>query len=700
MVTDAHADTIRNIAVVSSAGAGKTSLVEALLYTAGAIPAMGAVGNGSTVSDFEPEEIHRKVSVSTAAAHFPWKGVTFNLLDTPGAMSFLGEAELALHAVDGVLIVLGAASGMRTELEKLWGTIADLGLPCILFVNELDKERTVLETVLKACEDALEIRTVPVTIPIGLDGRLEGVVLVAEGAAYRPVAGSSKVLRGEVPADGAGAAGEARKKLVESAAETDDQLVEKYLAQGDLAEAEMLQGIKAGTCARKFVPVLCGSAVRNIGTAPLLDALAAYLPSPVEAARFRPVKGTDPHTGEEVRRTPAATEPFSAYVFKTLIDPFAGHLSYLRVMSGTLHADTPFFNASRRAKEKGGHLFTILGKKYAPVQQISAGDIAAVAKLKDTLTGDTVCDEKHPILFARVPLRKPVFSFALEPKAKADIEKVSVGLHKLVEEDPTLEFTRNPETKEMVLGGMGQLHVDVTFEKLRRKYGVDVDVHVPKIPYKETIRRMAQAQGKYKKQTGGHGQYGDCWLQVDPLPRGGGFEFVSKVVGGAIPRNFIPAVEKGVLEAMHEGGLARFPVVDVRVTVYDGSYHVVDSSEMAFKIAASMGFKKAMEQALPALLEPIMSVEVVTPDDVVGAVIGDLNARRGRIIGVTAKGHAEMIHAAVPLADMLTYAPMLNSISGGRATYGMEFSAYEEVPKELAARVIEEHRAAGHAVAL
>ena len=382
------------------------------------------------------------------------------------------------------------------------------------------------------------------------------------------------------------------------------------------------------------------------------------------------------------------------------IDPFAGHLTYLRVLSGTLHADTPLFNPSRRAKEKGGHLFTILGKKYAPVQQISAGDIAAIAKLKDTQTGDTVCDEKHPILFARVSLPKPVFSFALEPKAKSDIEKVSVGLHKLVEEDPALEFTRNQETKEMVLGGMGQLHVDVTFEKLRRKYGVEVDIHVPKVPYKETIRRMAQAQGKYKKQTGGHGQYGDCWLQVDPLARGGGFEFVSKVVGGAIPRNFIPAIEKGVHEAMHEGGLAGFPVVDVRVTVYDGSYHVVDSSEMAFKIAASMGFKKGMEQALPVLLEPIMSVEVVTPDDVVGAVIGDLNARRGRIIGVTAKGHAEMIHAAVPLVEILTYAPILNSISGGRATYGMEFAAYEEVPRELAARVIEEHKALRHAVAL
>lgn len=699
MERNAHADMIRNVAVVAPPGAGKTSLVEAVLYTAGAIPAMGSVASGTTVSDFEPEEIHRKVSVSTAVAHFSWKGVMLNLVDTPGSLSFLGEAKFALHAVDAVLVVLGAASGMRTELEKLWGTIADLGLPCVLFVNELDKERAAMEPVIKACEEALEIKTVPVTIPIGSEGQLEGVVHVMERAAYRPAAGNPKVQRAEIPPDLAGAADEARKRLVESAAETDDQLVEKYLAQGDLEEADVLRGVKSGTCARKFVPVLCGSALRNIGTAPLLDALVAYLPSPVEAAVLRPIKGTDPQTGEEAVRAPSAADPFSAYAFKTIIDPFAGRLTYVRVMSGTLQADAPFFNATRRAKEKGGHLFYILGKKYTPVPTIRAGDVAAIAKLKETQTGDTICDERHPICYPTPRLPKPVLSFAIEPKSKTDIEKVSLGLHKLVEEDPLLEFTRNQETKEMVLSGMGQLHVDVTFEKLRRKYGAEIDVHVPKVPYKETIKTMAQAQGKYKKQTGGHGQYGDCWLQLDPLPRGAGFEFVNKVVGGAIPRNFIPAVEKGVVEAMQEGGLAGFPVVDVRVTVYDGSYHVVDSSEMSFKIAASLGFKKAMESAHPVLLEPIMHVEVTTPDDVVGTVIGDLNARRGRIIGVTAKGHAQVIQAAVPLAEMLKYAPVLNSITGGRGTYGMEFATYEEVPRELAARVIEEHKAARHAVA-
>jgi elongation factor G len=369
------------------------------------------------------------------------------------------------------------------------------------------------------------------------------------------------------------------------------------------------------------------------------------------------------------------------------------------VLSGTLQADAPFYNTSRQIKEKGGHLFSILGKKYSSVGRATAGEIVAIGKLKDTQTGDSICDEHHPIQYPRVQLTRPVMSFALEPKSKADIEKVSLGLHKLVEEDPTLEFVRNQETKEMILSGMGQLHVDVTFEKLRRKYGAEVIVHTPKVPYKETIRNMAQAQGKYKKQTGGHGQFGDCWLQLDPLPRGKGFEFVNHVVGGAIPRNFIPAVEKGVVEALHEGSLAGFPVVDVRVTVYDGSYHTVDSSEMSFKIAASMGFKKALESAHPVLLEPMMRVEVSVPDEVVGPVIGDMNARRGRIAGVSAKGNSETITAQVPLAEMLKYSLSLNAITGGRGSYTMEFSHYEEVPRDQAARVIEEQKSIKQAVA-
>src|SRR3989454_67580 len=602
-------ETIRNIALVSYTGAGKTSLAEALLYTAGAIPAIGSVTSGTTVSDYEPEEVHRKISVSSAVLHCDWKESTLNLVDTPGGLSFLGETQTALRAVDGAVIVLGASAGVRTELEKIWNTIKELRLPCLLFVNELDKERSAWEPVLEGCEKALGLRGLPVVIPIGRESQLEGVVDLVAQVAYRPARDANKVLQASIPSELTGLSAEARKNLVEGVAEPDDQLVEKYLADGDLSRDDIMRGLQSGTLAGSFVPVVCGSAARNIGTSALLDALIAYLPSPRERATISPLAGVDPQTG------------------------------------------------------------------------------------------DTICDDHSPILYPGLHLAKPAMSFALEPKSKADVEKVSLGLHKLVEEDPTLEFVRNQETKEMILSGMGQLHVDVTFEKLRRKYGAEVNIHTPKVPYKETIRKMAQAQGKYKKQTGGHGQYGDCWLQLDPLPRGAGFTFENKIVGGAIPRNFVPAVEKGVVEALHEGSLAGFPVVDLRVTVYDGSYHTVDSSEMSFKIAASMGFKKAMEAAHPVLLEPVMSVEVTTPDEFVGAVIGDLNSRRGRILGVIAKGSAQSIKALVPLAEMLKYTPSLNSLTGGRGTYLMEFSTYEEVPREHPTRVIEEHKTAKHAVA-
>src|SRR5579884_933504 len=695
---ESRVESVRNVAVVSNTGAGKTSLTEALLFTAGVIPTMGSVANGTTVSDFEPEEIHRRISVSTSVLHFEWKDTTVNLLDTPGALSFLGETQTALRAVDGVVLVVGATTGVRTEVRGMWQSIQELRLPCLVFVNELDKEGTSYRTVIEECERTLGLTALPIAVPIGEGPALEGVVDLLQGAAIRSRADSPKVQAGSVPADLAGVVAEARKKLIEGVAEVDDRLVEKYLSEGDLDAVELLQGLRNGVLTNKFMPVLGGSAVRTVGAATLLDALGSLLPSPIDSAALRPLAGTHPYNGEPVTRQPSPSDRFSAFVFKTLIDPFLGRMTYARILSGTLAADSGFFNATKKVKEKGGHLFTILGKKYAPVPSAVAGDIVAIGKLKDTQTGDTLCDEHDPVLYPGLQLARPVMSFAVEPKSKADVEKVSLGLHKLIEEDPTLEFTRNAETKEMVLSGMGQLHIDVTFEKLRRKYGVEVTIHTPKVPYRETIKTVAQAQGKYKKQTGGHGQYGDCWLQLTPLPRGKGFEFENKIVGGAIPRNFIPAVEKGVVEAMHEGVLAGFPVVDVRVTVYDGSYHVVDSSELAFKIAASMGFKKAMEAAHPVLLEPMMSVEVNAPEDYVGAVIGDLNSRRGRILNVTATGGMQSIKAVVPLAEMLKYDPALNSITAGRGTYTMEFLNYEEVPRELAGRIIDEHKAEKHAV--
>jgi elongation factor G len=691
---------IRNIVLLSYNGAGKTSLIEAVLAATGAVPQMGSVVAGTAAMDYEPEEHHRKISLQSGLCEIVWNEHSLNLVDTPGAPSFYAEARQATHVADGAVWVVNAGTGVKSEWEKSWEYAAGIGLPGLFFVSALDKERTSLKNAIEAVEHALEIKTIAVTMPIGQESGLEGVVDLITGEAYRYASdGSGKRQKAEVPAGMKEEIEAARKALVETAAEANDQLLEKYLAEGSLSNAEVIQGLKAGTNARQFFPVLCGSATKNIGTAELLHAMAAFLPSPVERAEARPVQANSVNGGGTKTLLPSITSPFTAYVFKTLIDPFMGHMNYLRVYSGSLGTDMGFLNASRGVKEKGGKLFHVVGKKYTPVDTAVAGDIVAIPKLKDTQTGDTLTTDHGALIIPKPPLIRPLMSFALEPKSKADIDKVSLGLHKLVEEDPSLEFQRNQETHEMILSGMSQLHVDVTFEKLKRKYGIEVNVHTPKVPYKETIRKTATAQGRYKKQTGGHGQYGDTWLKIEPLKRGAGFEFVDEIVGGAVPRNFIPAVEKGVVESMHEGILAGFPVVDVRVTLYDGSYHDVDSSEMSFKIAASMGFKKAIEQAAPVLLEPIMQVEVNTPDDFMGAVIGDLNGRRGRIKDTIPKGHGTIIKAAVPLVDMLKYQASLNALTGGRAIYSMDFLTYEEVPRELAVKVIEEHKAAKTAMA-
>ncbi|TAL09026.1 MAG: elongation factor G [Nitrospirae bacterium] len=688
-------DAIRNVAVLSYGGAGKTTLIEALLCATGTIPQMGSVAAGTAAMDFEPEEHHRKHSLQTSLCQVAWNETALNLLDSPGTPSFQAEARQAAHIANAALWVFNAGVGVKTEMEKVWEYAASRPLPSLLFISALDKDGTSWEKAIEEIEKTLEIKTVPLSIPIGKNAALEGVVDLVSGEAFRYAAdGSGKRQKIEIPAVMSGEVEAARKKLMEGAAESDDQLLEKYLGDGTLTAAEILKGLKAGVISRGLFPVLCGSGVKNIGVTELLNAVVSILPSPVESANASPVQATKGDGKEPVVLPVDGAAPFAAYVFKTLIDPFMGRLNYIRVYSGSLAADAGFLNSTRNTKEKGGRLFHGVGKKYTPIEKAVAGDIVAIAKLKDTQTGDTLAGEHAAVHIPKPPLGRPLMSFALEPKSKADVEKVSLGLHKLVEEDPSLEFLRNAETHEMILSAMGQLHVDVAFEKLKRKYGIEVNVHTPKVPYKETIRKTASAQGKYKKQTGGHGQYGDTWLKLEPLKRGGGFEFVNEIVGGAIPRNFIPAVEKGVVEALHDGVLGGFPVVDIRVTLYDGSYHDVDSSEMSFKIAASMGFKKAIEQASPVLLEPIMTVEVGTPDEFMGAVIGDLNSRRGRIQDTIPKAHGTTIKAAVPLAEMLKYAPVLNSLTGGRGTYSMDFSTYEEVPRELVAKVLEEHKTA------
>ncbi|HKT36281.1 MAG TPA: elongation factor G [Nitrospira sp.] len=693
------ARSLRNVAVIANRGAGKTSLAEAILLTTGVIPTLGSVMQGTTVSDFEPEEIHHRSSVSTSLLRCSWNHTAINLLDTPGALSLIGEAITALQAVDAVIVVLSPASGIRSELVRLWSQVKALGLPVLIFVNELEKESGSMEELLAACQRDLEITPLPMSSVLKDGGQWIGVVDFLSQTAVHSRTDSAKWQPQPLPPGGEATLADARKRIQEAAAECDDQLLEQYLSGGELSQAEVLRGLRAGVQAGSVVPLYPGSALKNLGIVPLLNAIVELLPAPSDRAQSRPRKGVEPESGEEVTRAATAEAPFSGVIFKTIIDPFVGRLSYVRIVSGSLQTDSLLYNATRKIKEKSGHLYQLLGKKHTAIGTAAAGDIVAIGKLKDAQTGDTLCDEQHPIVYSWPALPKPVLSFAIEPKSSADIDKVSLGLHKLIEEDPTLGFTRNADTKEMVLSGTGQLHLDLALEKLQRKYGAEVVIHTPKIPYRETIRVTAQAQGKYKKQTGGHGQYGDCWLELTPSSRGEGFAFANRVVGGVIPRNFIPAVEKGVVEAMLHGTLAGFPVVDVRVAVYDGSYHVVDSSEMSFKIAASMAFKKAMETAHPVLLEPMMTVEVEAPAAHIGAVIGDLNARRGRILHVEARGHAEIVKAMVPLSEIMTYTTTLNSLTGGGGSYVMELARYDEVPREVAAKIVEEAKATRQTVA-
>ena len=692
-------ESLRNVVLISSAGAGKTSLAEALLFTAGAVPHLGSIAQGTTVSDFEPEELHRRSSISTSLLRYSWNHTIINLVDPPGALNLLGEPIMALRAVDAVILVMGASSGIRSELARIWSRVKTLGLPCLLFLNELDKDGVFPDEVATLCQRDLGIMPLPMSLPFGRGAQLEGVLDLLQQSVITSRTETAAFQQLAIPESERTMVTDARKRVQEGVAEQDDRLLEQYLALGELTQEELIDGLRLGVQGGTIVPLYCGSAIKNIGIVPLLNAMVDFLPSPMERASRAPLEGLHPDTGETVTRRAVPEDPFSGIVFKTLIDPFVGRLSYLRVLSGVLHADSTVFNSSRGSKEKSGHLYTLLGKKHTAVPSAGAGEIVAIGKLKDTQTGDTLSDEHAPICYPKPVLPRPVVSFAIEPKSSADIEKISLGLHKLIEEDPTLEFSRHADTKEMVLSGMGQVHIDLALDKLRRKYGAEVVVHMPKIPYRETIRATAQAQGKYKKQTGGHGQYGDCWLEIAPLPRGEGFKFENKVVGGAIPRNFIPAVEKGVVECMQHGSLAGFPVVDCRVAVYDGSYHAVDSSEMAFKVAASMGFKKALEAAHAVLLEPIMTVEVEAPADNIGGVIGDLNARRGRILHVEAKDQTELITALVPMAELLTYATALNSFTAGRGTYAMEFSRYDEVPRELVVRIVESHKVETHAAA-
>jgi elongation factor G len=688
-MTKLDAGHIRNVAIVAHSGAGKTSLSEAILFNAGAIDRAGTVEGGNTTMDFEPEETDRKISVTSAVAYCDWNDTRLNLIDTPGFINFIEDTRGCLRVADGAVVIVSAISGVKAETEKIWRYACEFEVPRIVFVNKLDKEAADFSNAISELEKSFDQEAIPLFIPIGAGESFRGIVDLVAMKAY--VYKDDKASETVIPDDLKTIAEDYRKKLVEKIAEADDSLLEKYLEGGEITNEEVMKGIKEASLTRRFIPVACGSATMNIGVTQLMELMLMCLPTPEEMSRISPIRGTNPKDGKEVDRKPVTTDPLTAYVFKTVADPFAGKLSIFRVYSGVLKADSTVLNATSGAKERIGQIFYLVGKKHVPVASVNAGEIAAVVKLKETNVGDTLCEEHHPLVLPKVKFAEPIISYAIAPKTKGDEDKVSIGLHRILEEDPTIRFTRDEESKEMILSGMGQVHLEVALDKLRRKFGVEVAMKAPKIAYRETIKARTRAQGRYKKQSGGRGQFGDCWIDFEPLPRGGGFEFIDKIVGGVIPQQYRPAVEKGIIEKLKEGLIAGYPMVDVKVTLTDGSYHSVDSSEMAFKIAGSMALQKAVLDAKPIVLEPIMKIEVVVPDDTLGAVIGDLNSKRGKVQGVEPQaGGNQKIMALVPMAEMLVYANQLQSMTSGRGLYSMEFSHYEELPAHVTQKLIAE----------
>lgn len=684
---DVDIHNLRNVGIIAHGGAGKTTLAEALLFNAKATDRMGRVDDGTSNFDTDPEEIRRKITISTSFHHYTWNKVDVTLADTPGYINFEADTRACLRVLDGAVLVVNAVAGVEVQTEAMWGFACAADVPVIAFVSKMDRERADFDRAVSEMADILKINAVPLQVPIGKEAEFRGVIDLFRMKALLYKGETGQYEAADIPADLATKAAKARERLVEAAAEADDALVEKYLEGGELTEEEIRRGFAAGVRGRKFLPVLCGSALRNIAIHPLLDAINLALPDP----SFRKeVLGINPKTKAQEARPVSENAPFAAQVFKTLADPYAGKLSIFKIFSGTLTPDMMPLNSSRDAVERIGQILKLEGKKQKPVGSAKAGEIVAVAKFKETSTGDTLCDPKSPIVFQRPPEVEPVISFAVRPKTRNDEDKLGSSLARLIEEDPTIRFRKDQQTNEFILAGMGETHLEVVVEKLKRQYGVEVEMRQPKIAYLETIKGKAEAQGKHKKQTGGRGQYGDCWIRLEPLPRGKGFEYVDAIVGGAIPRQYIPAVEKGIVERMQKGVLAGYPVVDVRATVFDGSFHTVDSSEMAFKIAGSLAFRKAALQAKPVLLEPIVEMEIVVPQDNVGDIIGDLNSRRGRVLGADARGKSQVVRAQVPMAEVLRYSSDLRSITSGRGQFTMRLSHYEEVPAAIAEKIIAE----------
>jgi len=664
---------IRNVAVVGHRGTGKTSLVEAMLFQSGATNRLGAVEQGTTVADWDEDEQKRQMSLSAAVCHAEWQDRKLNLIDAPGDPGFQADSIAALRVVEGALFVLNGVNGVEVQTTRLWDRCEELGLSRVLFVNMLDRERADFFAVLGQLREQMSKQCVAVQIPIGHEHELKGIVDLFHMRAYMSPEGGREGDPVDIPEEIAAQAAENREQLVDAVVETDEALMERYLEEGEVSGEELAAALKNAVSNDDLFPVLCGSATKNLGTTGLLDLLVEGVPSPAK-------KPLD--LGVEANGT-------AAFIFKTVADPFAGRINVFRVLSGEVGSDSNLVNSRTKGKERFGQVLLLQGKDHSPAEGLAAGDIGAVAKLKDVMTGDLLVEKDDGAQAPALEYPQPVMSFAITPKAKGDEEKMATALRRLAEEDPTLVLRRDDQTGEQLLAGLSQMHVEVAVDRLHRRFSVDVDLHQPRVPYLETIRKESRAQGRYKKQTGGRGQFGDCHIVLEPLPGHEGYEFVDKIVGGVIPQGFRPAVDKGIQEAMSRGELAGAPVQGVRVVLVDGSYHNVDSSEMAFKIAGSMAFKSAYEKADPVLLEPIMSLEATVPDDAVGAVNGDLNSRRGRLQGMEPRGGMTQIKAEVPMSEVLTYSQSLTSLTGGRGDYALSFLRYEEVPTHIAQKIIE-----------
>ncbi|SHF08054.1 elongation factor G [Thermoanaerobacter uzonensis DSM 18761] len=670
---DYKTNQIRNVGLVSHGGAGKTTLTEAFLLNTKVIDRMGRVENGTTVSDYDPEEIARQISISTSVIPVEWKEYKINILDMPGYFDFFGEVVSGLRVVDSVIIPVCAASGVEVGTEKVFGLAQKNRLPIVFFINKMDRENADYFKTLNQLREKFSNKVIPLTFPIGSEQSFKGYVDVLTQKAY--VYDEKGIKETEVPAELMDKVLSTKDELIENIAENDETLMEKYFGGEEFTQEEIKEGIKNSIRIGELIPVLCGSSLKNIGVDKLLDAIVEFLPSPLDIEREKITENS----------------PVAAFVFKTIADPYVGRLSIFKVVSGILTSDSTLLNSNKQMQEKISQLYILRGKKQMPVSKLVAGDIGAVAKLQYTMTGDTLCDPSNPVTLSGIEFPQPTLALAIEPKSKGDEEKISNGLQRLQEEDPTFKVEKNLETGQMIVYGMGEQHIEVISKKLMNKFGVECTLTDPIVPYRETIKSKVKVEGKHKKQTGGHGQYGHVWIEFEPNPNSE-FEFEDKIFGGAVPKQYIPAVEKGLRESLKEGVLARYPVVNIKATLVDGSYHPVDSSEMAFKIAASLAFKKGMEQANPVLLEPIMRVEVVVPEEYMGDIIGDLNKRRGRILGMESKDNLEVITAEVPLAEMNRYATDLRSLTQARGDFKMTFARYEEAPPNVAQKIIEERK--------